>query len=189
MSTSENISLWKQKAEIDYIPLFVSLWLSLNAWMKDRFPGQDDRSRLNLLKQSGYQLYTKFNELIYAQDAKGNSFRGNFAELHQALESARIRYTILENGFISFTSCPIIWNGVSSTNLESIIKTKHQRSKIRLDEQSWVEDDTQRLFSAYMEIVYQIRCALFHGDLAPNANNERVIKQLYLTLSAIMEHV
>ena len=36
MSSSKNISLWKKKAEIDYIPIFMSLWLSLNAWMRDR---------------------------------------------------------------------------------------------------------------------------------------------------------
>ena len=111
------------------------------------------------------------------------------AELHHAVENARIRYTMLENGFISFNSCPIIWDGASSTNLESIIKSKNQRSKIKLDEQLWVEDETGRLFAAYMEIVYQIRCALFHGDLTPGGNHERVIKQLYLTLSMIMERV
>ena len=189
MSTAENISLWKKKSEIDYMPLFISLWFSLNAWMKDRFEGQKDRDRLNLLKQTNHPLSDKFTELVYSNDAKGNSFRGNFAELHHALENARIRYTILENGFISFNSCPIIWAGASSTNLESIIKSKHQRSKIKLDEQLWVENEPERLFAAYMEIVYQIRCTLFHGDLTPNDNNERIIKQLYLTLSMIMEHV
>ena len=36
MSASEIIARWKQKSKIDHIPLFISLWLSLNAWMKDR---------------------------------------------------------------------------------------------------------------------------------------------------------
>ena len=50
MSTAENISLWKKKSEIDYMPLFISLWFSLNSWMTDRFEGENDRDRLNLLK-------------------------------------------------------------------------------------------------------------------------------------------
>ena len=188
MSISQIISRWKEKAEIDYFPLFIALWFSLNAWMKDHRPGNDDRCRLNNLKSEHHLLFNKFTELIYSQDAKGNSFRGSLAELHQALENARIPYTQLENGIISFVSCPITWSK-KSPKLESVVKTKYQQGKIKINDGFWLEDDTQRLFGAYMEIVYQIRCALFHGDIVPNPDNERVIKQLYLTLSMIMEHV
>lgn len=195
MSISEIIASWKKKAEIDYFPLFISLWLSLNAWMKDHCCGNDDRCRLDDLKKKRDRLFDKFDELIYNQDAKGISFKGNFAELYQALENANILYNNKwkdcdnwKDKIISFESCPVTWKGKHS-ELESIVKTKHQRKKIKIVNGFWVEDDTQRLFGAYMEIVYQIRCALFHGDLAPNHDNERVIKQLYLTLSAIMEHV
>lgn len=188
MSVSQIISRWKEKAEIDYFPLFISLWFSLNAWMKDHRLGNNDRCRLNNLKSEDHPLFDKFTELIYSQDAKGNSFRGNLAELHQALENARISYTQLENGIISFTSCPITWSK-KSPNLESVVKTKHQKGKIKIVEGFWVENDIQRLFAAYIEIVYQIRCALFHGDIPPDRDHERVIKQLYLTLSMIMERV
>ena len=188
MSVSQMISRWKEKAEIDYFPLFISLWFSLNVWMKDHEPGNDDRCRLNNLKSGQKRLFTNFSELIYSEEAKGNSFRGNLAELYRALENARIPYTQLEDGIISFTSCPITWSGKSS-ELESVVKTKYQKAKIKISEGFWLENDTQRLFGAYIEIVYQIRCALFHGDIVPNPDNERVIKQLYLTLSMIMEHV
>ena len=188
MSMSQIISRWKEKAQIDYFPLFIALWFSLNAWMKDHRPGNNDRCRLNNLKKEHHVLFDKFTELIYGQDAMGNSFRGNFAELHRSLENVRIPYTQLEDGFISFTSCPIIWSK-KSPNLESVVKTKYQKGKIKIIEGFWVENDTQRLFGAYMEIVYQIRCALFHGDIPPDPDHDRVIKQLYLTLSMIMEHV
>lgn len=188
MSISGIISRWKEKSEIDYMPLFISLWLSLNAWMKDRFKGCGDRARLKFLKRDKHLLSDKFTELIYDKDSKGNSFRGNFSELHHALEHARIPYTQLEDGFISFTMCPITWSR-KSPNLESVVKTKYQKSKIKIVEGFWVDDDIQRVFAAYIEIVYQIRCALFHGDIAPISDNERVIEQLYLTLSMIMESV
>ena len=188
MSMSRIISRWKEKAEIDYFPLFIALWFSLNAWMKDHCTGNNDRNRLDDLKRTRRPLFDKFNELIYSQDAIGNSFRGNLAELHRALENARISYTQLENGIISFNSCPIIWSK-KSPNLESVVRTKDQRGKIEIVEGVWFENDPQRLFAAYVEIVYQIRCALFHGDIPPDPDYERVIKQLYLTLSMIMEHV
>lgn len=195
-SISQIISRWKEKAEIDYFPIFISLWLSMNAWMKDHCTGDGDRSRLNDLKSKRYVPAAKFADLIRSSDAKGVSFRGNLAELHHALEAAKIPYlrhqwtdsNNYKDKAISFTSCPINWESKKS-NLESVVKTKGQRSKIKIVDGVWFEDDDERLFGAYMEIVYQIRCALFHGDLAPDRENERIIKQLYLTLSMIMENI
>ena len=73
--------------------------------------------------------------------------------------------------------------------LESVLKTEGQKNKIEIVENLWIEDNTQRVFAAYIEILYQIRCELFHARLEPTLANERVMKQLYLTLSMIMEHV
>ena len=189
MSTSENISLWKKKAEIDYIPPFVSLWLSLNAWMRDRYQtGGEDRAQLNLLKRGGNTLSDRFAELLHANDSNGSRFRGSFGELHRALQNANIRYQneVWKDEIISFESCPIEWE---KQDLESVLKKSNQRPKTKIDENLWVEKDTQLVFAAYMEIVYQIRCALFHGRLAPKTANERVIRHLYITLSMIMEHI
>ena len=195
MSTSEIISLWKQKSEVDYIPLFISLWFSLNAWMKNRFEKESDRDNLELLKHSNHRLFNKFIGLIGDQDTNINSFRWNFGELQRSLENANIAYNNkwkdLDNWkgkIISFGSCPITWRGKHS-ELESVLKRERQWRKIKLGDNLWVENDTQRLFAAYMEIVYQIRCALFHGDIAPTPNHERVMKQLYLTLLMIMENI
>ena len=194
MSTSENISLWKKKAEIDYIPPFISLWLSLNAWMRDRYhKAVRDRERLDLLKKGGHRLSERFPQLIRAQDSSGSRFRGSIGELQRALLNAHVPYDNKWLGeIISFDSCPISWND-GLTELESILKSENQKKKIKIDDNLWVEDDIERVFAAYIEIVYQIRCALFHGHLAPEPENERVIRQLYLTLTLtltmIMEHV
>ena len=181
---------WKEKAQIDYTPLFISHWLSFNAWMQDNFLGieTDDRPKLELLKQEDHPLYDRFNELIFIQDIDGNRFRGNFGELHRALVNARIPYKNWPNQIISLDTCPITWQGISST-LESVLKKEGQQDKIGIGKNLWVENNTKRLFAAYIEILYQIRCELFHGRLEPSRDHERVMKQLYLTLSMIMEHV
>lgn len=191
MSISNTISLWKQKAEIDYFPLFISLWLSLNAWMKYEYTESTDRDILELIKNRDNHLFEKFGTLLHASNADGDLFRGNLGELHRALENARInynRYDEWKNYIISFNSCPIVWDG-EQPRLESIIKTKFQKSKIKINDQLWFDNDNRRLFAAYIEILYQVRCLLFHGGLAPNKDHERVIKQLYLTLSMIMENI
>ena len=179
---------WKEKAQIDYIPLFISHWLSFNAWMQDNFKGTDDRPKLELLKQQLHPLYDRFNELILTHDIDGNRFRGNFGELHRALENARIPYRNWSSEIISLDACPITWEGNASI-LESVLKRENQQDKIEIGENLWVDDNTQRLFAAYIEILYQIRCELFHGRLEPSRDHERVMRQLYLTLSMIMEHV
>ena len=194
MSTTKNISLWKEKAEIDYIPIFMSLWLSLNAWARDRFGGRRDRDIINLCKSGGHHLSNKFSELMHEQGATGNRFRGNLAELHRALENSDICYPKStwrqesQKEKVSFNNIIVEW-GRSPQEFETIIKTKGQKSKILIDEELWVDDDNKRLFAAYIEILYQVRCELFHGNLSPTQENERVIKQLYITLSMIMVNV
>lgn len=188
MPTYKNISSWKKKAEVDYIPLFIFLWFSLNAWMKKRYNRSEDREMLELLKGGGNELSDKFAELINAKDSNGSRFRGNLGELYRALENAKIPYDRWPQKFISFECCIIDWNN-GQPELKSVSKTKNQQEKIEIGNNLWLEKDNERLFVAYIEIVYQIRCTLFHGNLAPTLENERVIKGLYLTLSLIMEKV
>ncbi len=191
MSNLENIYLWKKKAEIDYIPPFMSLWLSLNAWMKHRFEFRRDRDRLEALKRSGLFL-DKFKELIRNESINGILFRGYFGELHRALVNAHILYNRIPDKTISFECCMIEWNN-GKPRFESILVEKENNNssfEIELDDGLWVENDPERLFVVYIEIVYQVRCALFHADLAPDSEeNKRVIQQLYLTLSMIMENI
>ena len=202
MSSSENISLWKKKAEIDYISIFMSLWLSLNAWMRDRIKGKTDREIINYLKSNGLDLKDEFAELMQQENAKSHKFKGNFAELYRALNNANILYTKgkVRGGKVSFENCVIDWNS-GNQKLESIkaesweAKEDHEGAEnpeplsIKIDNGLWIDSNNDRVFAAYIEILYQVRCALFHGGLSPRPENERVIKQLYLTLSMIMENV
>ena len=204
----ENFSFWKEKSEIDYIPLFVFLWFALNVWMRDHFEKEtSDRKRLDMLKRSGGSLLGAFNRLILAQNANGERFRAEFGALHDALVGARIPYNgnRWPNRTIDFDSCIINWNN-GQPKFESILVLEEidhdsasndnpapdEMNKIELNDNLCVENDPERLFAAYMEMVYQIRCSLVHGDLDTNIEdiaNKRVVRQLYLTLSMVMEDI
>ena len=195
MSISKKISDWKERAEIDYIPLFMSLWLCLNAWVRDRIKEKNDREMINFLKHNGLELRDKFAELMSKKTAESYRFIGNFGELYRALNNAEIYYTQakLKDKKVSFESCVIDWKS-NSSKVESLKTENHQddeneETSIQIDQGLHVENDNFRLFAAYIEILYQVRCALFHGDLAPTLENEKVIKGLYLTLFMIMEDV
>lgn len=210
----ENFSFWKEKSEIDYIPLFVFLWFALTVWMKNHFEEETsdktktfDRDRLDLLKRSGGALLGAFSRLIIAENANGERFRAEFGELHDALAGARIRYNKdrWPNRTIDFECCIIDWNN-GDPEFESILVLEEiegasasnnnpapdEMNKIELNDELSVENDPERLFAAYMEIVYQIRCTLIHVDLDTNIEdtaNKRVVRQLYLTLSMVMEDI
>ena len=191
-------SQWKDRSEIDYVFLFMSLWVSLNAWMSSRYTERADRPKLNLLKRTGDELASRFSDLLYADTYAGYSFRTNFGELHRALEDANIYYDRdkWQDKTITFSNCIIEWRGKKS-RFESVIVQRDQSDGeefehddgIELEGALYVDSDTDRLFAAYLEIVYQIRNQLFHGALALNPANERVIRHLYITLSMTMERI
>ena len=218
-SDNEKIRVWKARAAIDYVPPFMNLWLCLNAWMNNEFPKLSrERDKLNSLKEKPSPLLDRFTELMSAEDIQATLFKSYFAELHLALINADIRYHRFPNDSVHFDCC-LIDQTTNPPNFESIlvqpeeitanasvesgdieqevikldddvwVKDNTERLFIELDDDVWVEGNTERLFKAYIEIVYQVRCNLFHGDLVPDAENHRVIRLLYLMLSMTMEDI
>ena len=208
---SKNFSFWKAKSQIDYQPLFLFLWLALNVWMKNHFNKKEneeneddkkvysDRNRLDMLKRSGGDLLGAFSRLILAKNVDGERFRAEFGELHDALVGARIPYNENRwpNKTIDFDCCIIDWNNgnpqfESILVLEEIDDETPSYNYIELNDNLSVENDPERLFRTYMEIVYQIRNTLIHGDLDKNIEDIahiRVVRQLYITLSMVMEDI
>ncbi|RKU22817.1 hypothetical protein C6503_03375 [Candidatus Poribacteria bacterium] len=209
-SDNEKIRVWKERAVIDYVSPFMNLWLCLNAWMNNEYPKlSGDRNKLNSLKANPSPLLDRFKELMDAPDTKATLapdinatlFRSYFAELHRALINADIRYHQFPDKIVRFDCC-LIDQTTTPRNFESILVQPGEitanvlsesgdieQEVIKLDDDVWVEGDTERLFKAYMESIYQIRCNLFHGDLVPDTESRQVIRLLYLTLILIMEEI
>ena len=92
-SDNEKISVWKQRAAIDYVPPFMNLWFCLNAWMNNESEeGLVERDKLNNLKKNPSPLLDRFQGLLRAEDIQATLFRSYFAELHHALVSTHIPY-------------------------------------------------------------------------------------------------
>ena len=201
-SDTEKIRVWKQRAAIDYVPPFMNLWLCLNAWMNKEYPELSrERDKLNKLKKDSSSLLDQFQRLLRAEDLQATLFRNYFAELHHALENTHIPYHRYPGNIVRFDSC-LIDQTADPRTFESILVQPGEitanasfesgdieQEVIELDDDVCVEGDTERLFKAYIEIVYQVRCNLFHGDLVPDAENHRVIRLLYLMLFMTMEDI
>lgn len=221
MSQSEKTAWkeWQEKSIIDYTPVFISLWLSLNAWLKESLAdtiNKDNelsgRKLIDYLKGSEEsQPARKFDGLLYSEKKESTTFRGYFFELYQALEDANIEFHRLpgcledsEDKKVSFSHTVLYWDKEQS-KFESIIKDEQQDDqqdeqqddpqddpqddKFEASENFYIDSNDNLVFRAYIENLYQIRCSLFHGDLPLNKENERVIRAFYHTLSMIMARV
>ena len=155
---------------------------------------------MDLLKRIGSDLLGAFSRLILAKNADGERFRAGLGELHDALVGARIQYNKdrWTNKTIDFDCCIINWNN-GQPKFESILVLEEEidddtasYNYIELNDNLCVENDPERLFAAYMEMVYQIRNTLVHGDLDKHIEDiahTRVVRQLYITLSMVMENI
>ena len=193
MSTSEIISSWKQKSEIDYFSLFFPLWLAFDAWCKDKYGKPTQRKCLEALKNDGLnnKTYQKLKTLLQGSDSISETFKSYLTQLNQALEASPIRYEFNgteEPKTLSFK------NGLMDKNAnprayEDLFRTSGQHNKIELITGIFITDEISKIYRAYIEILYQVRCRLIHGDLSPNKENERLIKYLYLTLKDLMGEI
>ena len=201
-SDNKNICVWKERAAIDYVPPFMNLWLCLNAWMNNESEDElVERDKLNNLKDKSSPLLDQFKKLMSTEGINAMLFRSYFSELHRALIIAHIPYHKFPDNIVRFDCC-LIDQQTNPRNFESILVQQEEITVdapfegrdtepkvIKLDDDVWVEGDIERLFKAYIEIVYQVRCNLFHGDLVPDSENHRVIRLLYLMLFMIMEDI
>jgi len=163
-SDNEKIRVWKERAAIDYVPPFMNLWLCLNAWMTAEYPKlSGDRNKLNALKATPSPLLDRFTGLMSAPDINATLFRSYFAELHHALINADIRYHQFHDKIVRFDCC-LIDQTTHPRNFESILvqpgeitdtyvsfeSRDIEQEAIPLDDDVWVEGNTERLFKAYI---------------------------------------
>lgn len=192
MSISVTISSWKQKAEIDYFSLFIPLWLSFDAWCKDKYGHPTQRGCLEALKidEINNSTYHRMRDLLQGTDAISETFKDYLAQLNQSLLSAPIQYkrnatktVSLENGLVQRGNDP------SNDIYENLMRTVRQHHKIELISGIFITDEVSKIYHSYIEILYQVRCRLIHGSLTPERENERIIKYLYLTLKDLMNQI
>ncbi len=187
---------WMQKANIDYFSPFVSLWLGFNSWFRSHYceiEPKIDRNYINQLKTDNTarnQTLTNFKNLMAEDKTKENiRFKSDLESLIYSLNRVD-----LKNPDPSKYKCAIKFetalidyerkNEVSAyVNLK---KEKGDRGKIQLDS-LYVTDDLNILFAGLIEILYQIRCLLIHGNLEPEEENHEVIKYCYFVLLALMQ--
>ncbi len=181
---------WRAKAEVDYFPQLVVLWLSTNAWYRSHYSEittRKDRDFLNKLRDdhsTRNKIYTRFDRVLSAADTKDRAELINTIEaLSFALNSAKLRWDEQNaSSVITFKNCLLSPNPKTYGSLV----VKKRASGITISDTLKLTDDRSALFNGFLEIIYQVRCQLVHGQLEPNDENHEVVKQCYFLLHLLM---
>jgi hypothetical protein len=181
---------WRAKAEVDYFPQLVVLWLSTNAWYRSHYSEittRKDRDFLNKLRDdhsTRNKIYTRFDRVLSAADTKDRAELINTIEaLSFALNSAQLLWDEQNaSSVITFTNCLLSPNPKTYGSLV----VKKRASGITISDTLKLTEDRSALFNGFLEIIYQVRCQLVHGQLEPNDENHEVVKQCYFLLHLLM---
>lgn len=189
-SPSNNTAKWKLLSEVDYFGLFVKNWLAFNSWYKGHHSHlTSDRACIDAVKDTSdprNSAFTVFNRLVSGTGRDTASLLDSLDGFATALNRVTLTsdnsyYT----GQLSFSNTLI---DRQNGTYENLIKQASQRNKIKLGV-ICVTDNAEILFKGVMELEYQIRCLLFHGQLEPTEENHQVIRYAYLTLRSIMNEL
>ena len=77
--------IYKEMIDIDYYVYFSKAYFAYNAYLKAKYPNENDRGKIKKIKEN-YILKNKFKKLIL----EGKHFRDDLNSLNQGLESALI---------------------------------------------------------------------------------------------------
>lgn len=181
---------WREKAEVDYFPQLVVLWLSTNAWYRSHYSEittRRDRDYLNRLRDdhtSRNKIYARFDRLLGSEGTKDNAELISVIEaLSFALNNARLLWEEDNSAtVITFENCLLTFNPKDYGSLV----VKKRAPGITINKLLKLTDDKSVLFNGLLEIIYQVRCQLVHGQMEPSDGNHEVVKQCYFLLHLLM---
>lgn len=190
---------WFSKSEIDYFTSFITLWLSFNSWYNFHYSLNNDRDHINRIKSDNSRsnkVYGEFERVVNSTDPKKKkNLFVNLESLHYTLVRENISVHSLLSP-LSFHSILLDFNlKTDTTAYEDIvlINVRLVGGGIRVGVNAIdlgdiiLDGDIPKVFGGLIEIIYQIRCLLVHGDLDPTDENKELVKYCYQILHMLME--
>jgi hypothetical protein len=89
----DNLSRWRDAAEIDWFSQFIKAWIPFNAWMTDTFGDLTDRDLLDKVKTGSNVVYNRIVPMLDPSRDRGqdaDEFRLQVAELHRLLQECTV---------------------------------------------------------------------------------------------------
>jgi hypothetical protein len=141
------------KSEIEYITPFLKLWMSFNNWYKQDLPFiRTDRNAINEYKNNG-QIKKEFLRLLQGRSNTDERFQDALACFVKNVTDCN--YSDFEYPSDLFTRNP---SHRVIQNQSLVFISAHAK------EFYYTSGDENRLYESTLEMIYQIRCKLVHGD-------------------------
>ncbi len=87
----ENINLWIQHSDIDYIGHFIKAWIPFNAWYNSSFSTlHSDREKISAIKTQPNSVRNGINSLMESDSQQGQEFRSYLSALYYQLQQNQI---------------------------------------------------------------------------------------------------
>lgn len=164
------------KSEIEYITPFLKLWMSFNNWYKqDLVNVRTDRAAINEYKNQG-QIKNEFLRLLNGRSNEDEKFQSALAFFVKEIEECNFdNFNYPDDLFVRNPSDRVI----QSQSLVFI--SSHNK------EFYFTSGEEGRLFENTIEMIYQVRCKLVHGDF--DIDDQlfiNLVEKSYLILYPIM---
>jgi len=215
MPGAENISKWFNAAEIDYFSSFIKLWLSFNAWYRHHYNEsfiRKDRDHINIIRG----VYVNNSQNLQDFDRTDrNVIRKKFLRMikleQNDIEAKEFR-KLIEKFLYLFKDYSVegLFDGQNyeSKNLSEFF-LPHDKSVKAIrrgitenrffslgdapdkynDGDLAIINNLENLYSYIIEIIYQMRNNLVHGNLPYDQWNYERIRYCYLVLYYLMKEV
>jgi hypothetical protein len=192
---------WFAKARVDYFSPFINLWLACNSWYNFHYSLNQDRAHVDKLKTefgNSNKLYAAFTRCFANGSSKDEkSFLSLLELLHYSLNQAEIKPTKFHESKRLTLHCLLIdyeqkkestayWDCIITNALKKDGTLKSNQQGIILNSTLVLSAEKEKVFAGLIELIYQVRCALVHGELAPTNENHEVVKYCYLILFELM---
>jgi hypothetical protein len=186
----DNATKFFQNSEIEYMTPFLKLWLSFNSWYKKEYRRDTslrrDRDHIEKVKIDRNRFKTEFEYYLNSNDY---SFFANIEKLLETLNNSQLKK---EDGTFIYRY-PDSENLILLKNIHGISPQAFGRlvsSYLKKSDLLYFKNDIPLIYSFILEIIYQIRCNLVHGNLnIENENNLEIVKYSYLILYKVLEGV
>ena len=172
---------------ISYIHPFSLIWMSFEKWLKEDLKSRN--STINR-KKDIIQYYQKTGKVI-----------DEFIELFESSSDSGIHLKdALHNLILNLQKYPITDDKNNVINYSDVVIDNYSASPIEQDELQYIsyphtrfsirKNNEQLLFADTLDILYRIRCSLFHGDFdVDNQYFQNIIENAYKILYPIMKRI
>jgi hypothetical protein len=191
---------WRDKAQVDYFPSLVLMWLSTNSWYRSHYSeieSKKDRNFINALHDDNTgrnKLYKQLDVLLGDKSKRGVAFLSHLESLFYALNSAGLKWEDKAGAQeVSFRYCmrhntrPVEYFSIIEDVPRPQKTSEAENARIRIDDRTVFVSARKEVFSGLLEIIYKVRCLLVHGQLEPTKENHDVVRQCYFVLQMMMD--